>query len=166
LNTTWLVRNVERLEVDAGRVIRNSGSAFLIVLLSLGRIGVANAQSGSHLDVNGAWKGTRAASGQPGPMGAKVQSISFELIQNDQTITGSYRCYPGKKANVDCPNPIGKITTGTLKDDKIELTVQTLPNQVRCLFKGTINVPDMSGSYSCYAGGSLSSIGQWKVKRE
>lgn len=145
---------------------RNRFRALSIIVIFLFSVTTLMAESPGKIDVTGTWKGTRATSGQPGTANYKVQSIKFGLSQNGNTITGSYRCYAGKKANTDCPSPTGKISSGTIDNEDVKLDVQTLPNQVTCSFKGKANESNMSGTYSCYAGGSLSTIGSWKVSRE
>lgn len=141
---------------------------FLVLVVTamlVSSLGAVSANSQEPAGVSGKWKGTRAMSGDPGPMGAKIQSISFDLNQKGQTITGSYRCYPGKKANADCPSPTGEITTGTIGDDGIKLEVQTLPNNVNCTYSGKVNAAKISGNFTCHAAGSLSSVGNWNVHR-
>lgn len=148
------------------RIGSNRFRALSIVAILLFSVTALMAESPGKIDLSGAWRGTRAPSGQPGTANYKVQSIGFDLSQSGNTITGSYRCYAGKKANADCPSPTGKITSGTINNDDVELNVRTLPNQVTCSFKGKANETKMSGTYSCYAGGSLSTIGSWKASRE
>lgn len=143
---------------------RKTLCASSIMLALLCWVGVAAAASPDKIDVSGVWKGSRSTSGQP--LSYKVQSIRFDLSQSGGTITGSYRCYAGKSANADCPSPTGTITSGIIRNDQVKLEVRTLPNQVRCSFKGKVNEPKMSGTYSCYAGGSLSTIGTWKALRQ
>lgn len=154
-------------ECDRRRQVGWSGfRALSIVVILLCSVTTVVAELPGKIDVSGTWKGTRATSGQPGTANYKVQSIRFDLSQSGNTITGSYRCYAGKKANADCPSPTGKISTGTIDNEDVKLDVQTLPNQVTCSFKGKASESKMSGTYSCYAGGSLSTIGSWKVSRE
>ena len=146
------------------QAFRNS-LALALILMPLWWAEALAADLQGNLDVSGKWKGTRATSGQTGTTPYKVQSVSFDLIQNGQTITGSYKCYAGKKANSDCPNPVGNVTSGTISDGHVKLQVQTLPNDVVCSFSGQAIGTTMNGTYTCYAGGTLSSIGQWKVQR-
>jgi hypothetical protein len=143
---------------------RNSLALVLILMLLWSAKALAADLQGN-IDVSGKWKGTRAASGQTGSTPYKVQSVSFDLTQNRQTITGSYKCYAGKNANSDCPNPVGKVTSGAISDGHVKIQVQTLPNNVVCSFSGQAIGTTMNGTYTCYAGGTLSSIGQWKVQR-
>jgi hypothetical protein len=149
---------------ELSQVSRNSFRLVTITLILMYWIGITMAESPGNIDVSGKWKGTRATSG-PGTTGYKVQSISFNLTQSGETITGSYRCHSGK-ASTDCPSPIGRVTSGTIRNRNIEIKVQTLPNAITCSFGGKVTETNMNGTYSCYAGGSLSTIGTWKAQRE
>jgi hypothetical protein len=161
----------KRLKIGA---VASSQSAFdvkhgFLVVLTISTVlcwlEIVAAQMPNNIDISGRWKGTRATSGQIGAEGSKVQGISFDLIENGQTIGGSYKCYASKKANTDCNNPVGKIVKGSINGDSVKLDVQTLPNDVMCSFTGKINESKIVGTYTCYAGGSLSSIGNWQVHR-
>ena len=125
---------------------------------------LARSQNDSEVNLTGAWKGTRRTTGL-GRTVNQIQSIEFSLIQKDEALSGSYRCYAGKKATTDCPNPSGKITNGTINDGKLKIEVQTLPNAITCKFTGSVLGNEMKGDYTCYAGGSLSSIGVWNASR-
>lgn len=126
----------------------------------------ALAQSHNSSDVNltGAWKGTRRTTGL-GRTVNQIQSIELGLTQKGDTLSGSYKCYAGKKATTDCPNPRGKIVDGTISDGKVKIDVRTLPSDITCNFTGSVVENKMNGDYTCYAGGSLSSIGVWKASR-
>jgi hypothetical protein len=126
-----------------------------------------NAQmSESELSATGKWKGTRTVTGQTGgPEEFKVHSISFDLKQTEQSISGSYKCYAGNHANTDCNNPVGRVISGTVKDHKIMLKVQAMPNILNCTFDGVLEATTMKGRYTCYVGGSLGTTGIWEVHR-
>lgn len=139
---------------------------WLVLVAMLCSPTIANAQSPENGEVNvtGKWQGTRRTTGL-GRGIDEVRSIKFDLTQSGETISGSYECYAGKKATADCANPVGRITTGTINSSKIKIDVQALPNNYTCSFKGSVASANMKGTYSCYVGGSLSSIGVWKVHR-
>ena len=115
--------------------------------------------------VSGVWNGTRTTTGGTGLNEFKVHSIRFALKQNGENIAGSYKCYAGKKANVDCNNPLGKITAGTIKQGKLKLQVQALPNNLACSFEGSAQGNSMKGNFTCYVAGTLASNGVWEVHR-
>jgi hypothetical protein len=122
--------------------------------------------SDSEVTAAGKWKGTRTVTGQTGgPEEFKVHSISFDLKQNSDTVSGSYRCYAGNKANVDCNNPIGRVISGTVKQRSIAMKVQAMPNNLLCTFEGSLEAARMHGKYTCYVGGSLGTTGVWEVHR-
>jgi hypothetical protein len=126
-----------------------------------------NAQmSDSEVSATGKWKGTRTVTGQTGgPEEFKVHSISFDLKQTEQSISGSYKCYAGNHANTDCNNPVGQVISGAVKDHKIMLKVQAMPNNLNCTFDGALEATTMKGRYTCYVGGSLGTTGIWEVHR-
>jgi len=128
---------------------------------------LASAQtSAGKQNVSGKWKGTRTVTGQTGgPEEYKIHSISFELTQSGDKVTGSYQCYAGKKANIDCNNPVGTVGSGTVRNGGIMMKVQALPNSLQCTFTGLVQAKKMHGRYSCYAGGSFASTGIWDVER-
>jgi hypothetical protein len=125
---------------------------------------LAQAPASSEVNVTGAWKGTRTATGGA-TRDYRVRSIKFDLTQNSETLSGSYQCYAGKKATSDCNNPVGRITGGKINANQIKIEVQAMPNNLICKFMGTVAGTKMNGKYSCYAGGSLSSIGVWNASR-
>lgn len=153
----------------ATRLAKNSKSHFptkpLLCLFGSIVFAAAVLAAPLNLDVSGKWEGTRAPSGLTGTTPYKVQSLKFKLIQTGSSITGSYSCYAGKSANTDCPNPQGNITNGSLEGENIKLTVQTLPNGIVCRYIGKVTISQIDGTYRCYAGGSFSSVGVWRVKR-
>ncbi|MGC2305099.1 hypothetical protein [Candidatus Binatus sp.] len=127
---------------------------------------VVLAQSPENSDVNlaGKWKGTRRTTGL-GPYVNRVQNIEFDLIQKGDALSGSYKCYAGKQATSDCPNPVGRVASGTFNDGDLKIVVQTLPASNTCKFTGSVVRGKMDGRYSCYSGGSLSSVGVWNASR-
>ena len=139
---------------------------WLVIVAALCWSATALAQSPENSDVNltGTWKGTRTATGAAA-LEYRIRSIKFDLVQSGETLSGSYKCYAGKKANADCNNPLGTITSDTIHGGKIKIDVQALPNSLRCSFKGSVAGAKMNGNYSCYAGGSLASIGVWNASR-
>ncbi|HTY55557.1 MAG TPA: hypothetical protein VMB26_10175 [Candidatus Binataceae bacterium] len=141
--------------------------ALLLVMAAMLCSAPAGAQtSGAAPTATGKWKGTRTVTGQTGgPEEFKVHSISFELAQSGTKVTGSYRCYAGKKANIDCNNPVGNITDGKMTKDGIMMQVQAMPNDLQCTFTGLVEAAKMHGRYSCYAGGSFATTGVWEVHR-
>ena len=142
-------------------------AAMLLTITSMLMSAPVRAQtSDSELSATGKWKGTRTVTGQTGgPEEFKVHSISFDLIQTDQSISGSYRCYAGKHANTDCNNPVGRVTSGDINHGNITLKVQAMPNNLQCTFDGSLEASTMKGRYTCYLGGSLGSTGVWEVHR-
>jgi hypothetical protein len=150
--------------------MRNGKLAFTIALaLATATLSPAfsTAQtSEGKLTATGKWKGTRTVTGQTGgPEEYKIHSISFDLKQSGDKVTGSYKCYAGKKANIDCNNPVGTVGSGTVKNGGIMMKVQALPNSLQCTFTGLLQTNKMHGRYSCYAGGSFASTGIWDVER-
>jgi hypothetical protein len=122
--------------------------------------------SASELNASGKWKGTRTVTGQTGgPEEFKIHSISFDLKQNSDSVSGSYRCYAGNKANIDCNNPIGQVISGTVKLSNITMQVQAMPNNLQCTFEGSLEAAKMRGRFTCYVGGSLATTGVWEVHR-
>ena len=95
----------------------------------------------------------------------KVHSIQFDLTQSGDNLSGSYKCFAGKKANTDCNNPVGKVTSGKVKENTLKLQVQALPNDLSCSFEGSIQGNRMNGNYTCYVAGTLASNGVWEVHR-
>ena len=138
----------------------------LLAAMMIGWCNIATAQETENASVSGEWKGTRSMSGRSGIVAYKIQSIKFDLVEDGNTITGAYRCYAGEKANTDCPSPVGKITKGTIQGNGVKWTVRSQPNQIRCTYQGSMKEAKMSGTYTCYSGGSLSSNGVWNVHRE
>lgn len=128
---------------------------------------IAGAQVPDNGDVkvSGVWKGTRTTTGGTGSDEFRVHSIRFDLKQSGEELSGSYKCYAGKKANVDCNNPLGKITGGTIKEGKLKLQVQALPNNLACSFVGSAQGNSMKGNFTCYVAGTLASKGVWEVRR-
>jgi hypothetical protein len=138
----------------------------LVGVLMIACCSVASAQTASDSGISGRWKGTRSTTGRIGVTGYKVQSITFDLTESDGGLGGSYRCFAAKKADSDCPSPIGKIAGGYVQGNKLKMTVQSIPNQVQCTYTGTIKESKIDGTYTCYAGGSLSFNGIWNIHRE
>jgi len=120
--------------------------------------------SNSALNLTGKWKGTRTSTGGA-ERDLRIRGIKFDLTQSGETLSGSYQCYGGKAASSDCNNPVGRITGGTINGDQLKIDVQAMPNSLTCSFTGSVAGATMNGKYTCYAGGSLSSIGIWKATR-
>jgi hypothetical protein len=139
---------------------------WLVIVAAVCSSVVVLAQSPENSDVNlaGKWKGTRRTTGL-GPYVNRVQNIEFDLIQTGDALSGSYKCYGGKQATSDCPNPVGKVASGTFNDGDLKIVVQTLPAGNTCKFTGSVVGTKMNGRYSCYSGGSLSSVGVWHTSR-
>jgi hypothetical protein len=138
----------------------------LVGVLTIAYCSIAFAQTTSDSGVSGRWKGTRSTTGRIGVTDYKVQSITFDLTESDGGLSGSSRCFAAKKANSDCPSPIGKLAGGSVQGSMLKMTVQSLPKQVECTYTGTIKESKIDGTYTCYAGGSLSSNGIWNIHRE
>ena len=138
---------------------------FLIATAILFWTPVARAQmpDSGILKVSGVWQGTRTTTGGTGSGEYKVHSIRFNLKQNGQDLSGSYSCFAGKKANVDCNNPVGTVTGGKVSATKVKLQIQALPNNLTCSFDGLVQASRMTGNYVCYVGGTLASNGVWDV---
>jgi hypothetical protein len=124
----------------------------------------AQSPANTNLNLTGTWKGTRTSTGGA-ERDYRVRSIKFELTQSDGTLSGSYQCYPGKKATANCNNPVGRITDGSINGDQIKIDVQAMPNSLICKFTGSVADTQMDGKFTCYAGGSLSSVGVWKATK-
>jgi hypothetical protein len=125
---------------------------------------LAQPSASSEANLTGTWKGTRTATGGA-TRDYRIRSIEFDLTQIGETLSGSYRCYAGKKATSDCNNPVGRITGGQISGDRLKIDVQAMPNNLTCSFTGSVASDKMNGRYSCYAGGSLASIGVWSASR-
>jgi hypothetical protein len=136
----------------------------MIVTFLLATIASAQSPKSSDVNVTGKWQGTRRTTGLGNAVN-QIRSIKFDLTQRDKMISGSYKCYAGKKASNDCANPVGRITSGTFDGSKLNIDVQILPNNSKCWFKGAVAGDKIKGTYTCYVGGSLSSIGVWEVHR-
>jgi hypothetical protein len=148
---------------------KTAGSiAILIAITMLSWSGIVRAQSPASggIDLGGQWRGTRTAAGGGGGNEFKVHSIKFDFKQSGDDLSGSYTCYSGKKATADCNNPLGNITSGKIKDGKVSIKVQALPNSLDCSFDGTVEGSKMKGTYSCYVGGSLASTGAFTIHRK
>ena len=124
----------------------------------------AQSPANSELNLTGTWKGTRTSTGGA-ERDLRVRSVEFDISQSGGTLSGSYRCYAGKKATADCNNPVGRITDGTINDDQVKIDVQALPNSLTCSFTGSVDDARMNGKFTCYAGGSLSSVGVWNAAK-
>ena len=125
----------------------------------------AQAPYSGESNMSGRWQGTRTTTGGIGVDEYKVHSIRFDLKQRGEDLSGSYKCYAGKKANADCNNPVGTITAGKIKQGNIDLKVQAQPNDLSCSFAGSVAGNRMNGSYTCYVGGTLASNGVWQARR-
>jgi hypothetical protein len=142
--------------------------AILIAVIALSWPTMVKAQSPAASDVNiaGNWRGTRTAAGGNGADAFKIHTISFALKQSGQDLTGSYKCYAGNHANSDCNNPVGNVTSGTVKDGKVSIKVQAMPNSLQCSFDGSVEGSRMKGQYTCYANGGLATNGEFDVHRK
>ena len=139
-------------------------SMAMVTGLGWSALGLAQSPQDSDINLTGTWKGTRTTTGEA-VQEYKIRSIKFELVQKGESLSGSYQCYAGKKATTDCANPVGKVTDGKFGDGQLKIDVQVYPNSYSCSFTGSVAGSKMSGRYSCYAGGTLSSIGVWKASR-
>jgi hypothetical protein len=139
----------------------------LVATTTLFWFGTVKAQApySGESNVSGRWQGTRTTTGGIGVDEYKVHSIRFDLKQRGEDLSGSYKCYAGKKANADCNNPVGTVTAGKIKQGNIDLKVQAEPNDLSCSFAGSIAGNRMNGSYTCYVGGTLASNGVWQARR-
>ena len=138
----------------------------LLLLAMLGCSNLARAQSDNgETNLSGVWKGTRTTTGNVGMQEFRVRSIQFSLTQTGESLSGSYKCFAGKKANADCANPVGSVTGGSVSNGKVEINVQAQPNSYNCTFNGSVAGNKMNGTFTCYAGGTLSSNGVWRAKR-
>ena len=124
----------------------------------------AQSPANSELNLTGTWKGTRTSTGGA-ERDFRVRSVEFDISQSGGTLSGSYRCYAGKKATADCNNPVGRITDGTINGDQVKIDVQAMPNSLTCSFTGSVDDARMNGKFTCYAGGSLSSVGVWNAAK-
>lgn len=142
-------------------------AAWLVLIAMLGCSAIANAQSDNgKMNLTGTWKGTRTTTGNVGLQEFRIRSIKFDLTQNGEALSGKYRCYAGKKATGDCANPVGKVTDGTASGGNVQINIRALPNSYACSFGGFVAGSKMNGTFTCYAGGTLSSNGVWEAHRE
>ena len=139
-------------------------SLLAVLTLCLSAAAGAQAPSEGQVNLTGEWKGTRTTTGL-GAGDYKIRSIKFDLTQTGKAIAGSYQCYTGKKSTADCSDPVGKITDGSINGDKFKIDVQTLPDNMNCIFEGSVSCVKMNGRYSCFVAGSVSSIGIWNAYR-
>ncbi len=149
-----------------GRTITSTAIAIVVIALSWPTALEAQSSAASDVNVAGRWQGTRSATGGSGSDAFKIHSIRFDLKQSGEDITGSYRCYAGKHANTDCNNPVGNVTSGTIKDGKVSIKVQAMPNSLDCSFSGSVEGSVMKGDYTCYVGGGLATNGVFDVHRK
>jgi hypothetical protein len=124
----------------------------------------ATSSSGTELsdgNLSGLWTGTTTTGGLLGMPGI-TRSINLDLKQNNDKITGSYRCY-SKGANSLCRNgdETGTIT-GTAHGKQINLNVVLLPDQSNCRFMGIMDY-NGNGQYTCYSQGSIVEQGNWQA---
>jgi hypothetical protein len=149
-----------------GRTIGSIATVIAIIALSWPATLKAQSPAASDVSVAGRWQGTRSATGGSGSDAFKIHSIRLDLKQSGEEITGSYRCYAGKHANTDCNNPVGNVTSGTIKDGKVNIKVQAMPNNLQCSFDGSVEGSEMKGDYTCYVGGGLATNGVFDVHRK
>jgi hypothetical protein len=145
--------------------IRPIGIWLAVAAICWFSIALAQSPANSDLNVTGTWKGTRTATGGVN-RDYRIRSMKLDITQSGETLSGSYQCYAGKKATADCNNPVGRITAGTINGDAVKIDVQAMPNSLNCTFTGSVAEAKMKGKYTCYAGGSLSSVGVWKATKQ
>ena len=106
----------------------------LLLLAMLGCTNLAGAQSDNgETNLSGVWKGTRTTTGNVGMQEFRVRSIQFSLTQTGESLSGSYKCFAGKKANADCANPVGSTAAvlamarlkSTYRLNQIAITVRS-----------------------------------------
>ncbi|MGC1385134.1 MAG: hypothetical protein WA823_15255 [Candidatus Acidiferrales bacterium] len=135
------------------------------MILSWTPMAMAQTPDNGDTRVSGVWQGTRTTTGGTGSGEYKIHSIRFDLKQSGHDISGSYKCYAGKRANIDCNNPVGTVSSGKIDASAVKLQVRALPNNLTCSFDGSIEASRMKGNYVCYVGGTLASNGVWEVHR-
>jgi hypothetical protein len=122
------------------------------------------------LDVSGVWEGASKVSpcgfGQQETFCNSINRITLSLVQDNSTITGSYRCEYG---NAGCRHSdldrAGYISNGTITGRRVSMRVMIPADVSSCMFYGRFSAERASGAYSCYAGGSLVEAGVWEAAR-
>lgn len=121
-------------------------------------------------DVSGVWDGRSVASCNSfNPMAFNtrcnaINTIALTLVQNDDKITGFYKCSIG---NMDCrnQNDSGTIANGSMSNQRLALRI-AMPDGSSCLFNGMPTAANqIRGSYTCYQGGGLAEQGRFEVGR-
>lgn len=120
----------------------------------------------AHGGAVGVWEGTSLATcpGSPANRCNAQQKITLTLVEGEGSrLGGFYKCAYG---NTNCynMNETGKIMDARFTGALLRLRV-LMPDGTSCMFNGRITHNNMSGGYSCYAGGSLLERGSWSVKR-
>src|SRR5271163_2617652 len=138
--------------------------AALVAAIAVAWSGSVRAQTPA--SIAGHWQGTRSATGGSGSDAFKIHNISFDLKQSGEELSGTYRCYAGKKANTECNNPVGNVTGGKIEGGKVTINVVAQPNNLQCTFNGSIATGRMKGDFTCYEGGGLQSNGVFNVHRK
>lgn len=122
------------------------------------------------LDVSGVWEGaskvTPCGFTQQESFCGAVNRITLALVQSESEITGNYRCDYGNGICRDSDlDRAGYISRGLISGQTVSMRVMIPADVSSCMFFGHFTAERASGSYSCYAGGSIVEAGVWEAAR-
>jgi hypothetical protein len=124
----------------------------------------APAPSANSVDLSGRWVGRTITGGLLGMPGL-IRTITLDLRQDGDKITGTYRCSSGKNANSFCRNTDEKGSVqGTAHGTTVNLNVMLLPDASNCTFKGRLDY-NGNGQYTCYAQATIVEQGSWELHK-
>ncbi|HLH75805.1 MAG TPA: hypothetical protein VKV28_03260 [Candidatus Binataceae bacterium] len=125
------------------------------------------------VDLTGTWTGTirvipcnTAYTANGGRCNA-VNRIVFTLVQNDENLSGEYRCAVGtticRNGNADT---YGTVQSGWVSGNQLAISVLLPADLSNCRYSGASTTPNTArGRYSCYQGGALLEQGEWQLDR-
>lgn len=124
------------------------------------------------MDLTGIWRGEIRVipcfPGTPHEVGRcnAVNRITFDLRQNDSTLTGDYRCAIGTMVCRDAnTTDHGTVASGQVSGRNVTMRIVLPGDLSSCLYNGSDSSGQLRGGYRCYQGGGLAEVGLWQVSR-
>jgi hypothetical protein len=114
--------------------------------------------------LEGLWQGvSRAGCASPnGTHCGAVADIELTMLQDNQQLTGFYRCEP---VNMPCVlNEAGQLSNVEVSGSSLKF-LATRPGNTSCFFRGFFSGDQMRGAYHCPEAVGLPERGSFQVKR-